>query len=261
MNTLEQNHTDQQEQNLQRRIERLETLYANKIKELDKFAYIASHDLKEPLNTILSFAKILKAGYADKLDERGEKCIHYIDEAVLRLIERINALRSLSKVGRDIVLDEVNILDIVRHSIENLEQENPAFKAEFELPENKAIVGPETELILFFEELIRNAQKFQDPASSPSIKISVQENAKYHLISVQDNGIGIPEKHYEKIFELFQQLHNRGDYPGIGTGLTKCKKVAELHNGFLEVQSTLGEGSTFTLGIDKSLSPTQTNQE
>jgi|GEM_PF-1432640 len=223
-------------------------------KELEQFAYIASHDLQEPLRTINGFMEVFRKDYQGKLGDAGEQYINFMLEAVNRMRSLITGLLEYSRIGRSSRLTQVDLDGLLKHLLTDLDaviQKNGAtVKVNGPLP---TVNGYEVELRMVFQNLISNAIKFRKPDVPPTVTISVQEKRTEWLFSVQDNGIGIDEKFYDTIFKLYQRLHSRDEYEGSGIGLTHSRKVIELHHGRIWVESKPNEGSTFYFTISKML--------
>ena len=215
--------------------------------DLEQFAYVASHDLKEPIRMVSSFAMLLDRKYKDKLDAEGDEIIGYITEGANRMQELVDDLLAYSRIGRtdpkkDSLVDCNQIIEIVKANLlETIENSGAVITADH-LP---SIHGKEPELVRLFQNLIGNALKFKSPKLVPKISISVQKQKNQYLFSVKDNGIGIDPMFSEKIFVIFQRLHTREKYSGTGIGLAVCKKIVELHGGKIWVESTPGKGATF----------------
>jgi len=218
--------------------------------ELEQFAYVASHDLREPLRMISSYIQLFENKYKDMLDKNGLDFIHYIVDGSKRMHELINALLEYSRVGkREKELKTVDcneILETVKGNLEIIIEENDARIEYNNLPQVK---GDHMQLVRLFQNLITNAIKFKDQ-DPPFITINAQERSKDWLFSVSDNGIGIDEEHFKKVFLIFQRLHIRNQYAGTGIGLAVCKKIIERHGGTIWVESEeQSKGSTFLFTI------------
>jgi signal transduction histidine kinase len=217
--------------------------------ELEQFAYVASHDLQEPLRMITSYIQLLERRYKNNLDNNANDFISYIVDGANRMKQIINDLLALSRLnsrGKEFKL--VNIEKVIKNIVDDLESlinENGAKIICDYLPE---IIVDETQMVQLFQNLIINAIKFRrnDP---PIIKITARKKEIEWEFSVQDNGIGIKQEYYKKIFMIFQRLHSKEEYKGSGIGLAVCKKVVERHGGRLWVDSKFGEGSTFIFTI------------
>jgi light-regulated signal transduction histidine kinase (bacteriophytochrome) len=222
-----------------------------KNRELEQFVYIASHDLQEPLRAITSFAELLSDDYSQQLDETGQKSIRYITEASDRMSRLIKDLLDYSSIGRKQELVEVdcnNLLEEIKSNLLNAITESGAAINIGELPN---VTAYEIELRSLFQNLLSNAIKFRKPDVPPKICIEATSKGKFWQFEISDNGIGIDEKHKSKIFNIFQRLHNRKKYEGTGIGLSHCKKIVELHEGKIWVESQPDEGSTFYFTILK----------
>jgi PAS domain S-box len=217
----------------------------SKNKELEQFAYVASHDLQEPLRTTSSFVELIRKQYYGKLDATANKYIDYIMQASDRMKTLIKDLLDYSRIGREKNTEQVDcnvVLEEVLADLNKVIRENKARITAGSLP---VVTGFPTELKLLFQNLISNSIKFQKPGIAPVIDISSKkENGHWHF-SFSDNGIGIDKQYQQRIFVIFQRLHNRSVYEGSGIGLAHCKKIVELHGGRIWVESNAGEGSTF----------------
>lgn len=217
--------------------------------ELEQFASAASHDLKEPLLAITIGLKLLKKRYEDKLDSEGDTFIaETIDEA-MRMQTLISDMLSYARLGTNgkpfVPTDSTAILN---RSLANLRiplEQSDAVVTHDLLPE---VIADPIQLSQLLQNLINNAIKFRSE-EIPLIHISAERNEKEWVFSVSDNGIGIPAEYSERIFEIFQRLHNKKEYPGTGIGLATCKKIVERHGGRIWVKSEPGKGSTFYFTI------------
>jgi light-regulated signal transduction histidine kinase (bacteriophytochrome) len=219
--------------------------------ELERFAYVASHDLQEPLRMVSSYTQLIEKRYKGKLDLDADDFIGYVIDGVNWMQALINALLIYSRVGtqaKEFELTDCN--NVVSRALFNLQvaiEENKAKVTYDHLPVVKA---DSSQLEQLFQNLISNAIKFHGE-KSPSVHISVKENNGVWVFSVQDNGIGIDSQFKERIFEIFQRLHSRREYPGTGIGLAICKKIIERHGGNIWVESATGKGAVFYFTIPK----------
>jgi signal transduction histidine kinase len=213
--------------------------------ELKEFAYVASHDLTEPLRTISGFVQLLQQRYEGKLDESADEFIGFIVEGTERMKALIEDLLSYSRTGRaELVRTRVDLNDTVNRAIGALAAAISEADADLEIDPLPVVGGDQGQLSRLFENLISNAIKFRGERK-PLVKVrSELRGGAWHL-SVSDNGIGIEERHRERIFNVFQRLHGAGEYAGTGIGLSICKKVVERHGGRIWVEETPGGGSTF----------------
>ncbi|KUI00092.1 histidine kinase [Mycolicibacterium acapulense] len=224
--------------------------------ELEQFAYVASHDLQEPLRKVASFCQLIEKRYGDKLDERGVEYIRFAVDGAKRMQVLINDLLTFSRVGRlgsteaDVDLDAVlaDAIDNVSASIEESGAE--VVRTGEPLP---TVKGDPTLLTMLWQNLIGNAVKFRRPDAAPRIVIdcAVGEGTREGawLFTVTDNGIGIPEEFAEKVFVIFQRLHGREVYTGTGIGLALCKKIVEHHGGNIWIDTGHTEGTRFRFTI------------
>lgn len=221
--------------------------------ELEQFAYVASHDLQEPLRKVASFCQLLEKRYGDKLDERGKQYIDFAVDGAKRMQGLINDLLTFSRVGR--ITDRTEstglgqTLDKAMTNLSTaIDDTTTRIRRPEELPE---IVGDPTLLTMLWQNLIGNAIKFHAPDRAPEIEITCEpaEEDDAWLLSVSDNGIGIAPEFAEKVFVIFQRLHNREEYSGTGIGLAVCKKIVEYHGGriWIDTDYTAGTRFCFTL--------------
>ncbi len=217
--------------------------------ELEQFAYIASHDLQEPLRKVGSYMELVTERYRELLDQDGREFIDYAVDGARRMKIMINDLLVYSRVGtRGNPFASTDTVQVMKDVLDDLEltiQDNNARITFDSLP---VVTADESQLQQLFRNLIGNAVKYrgQDP---PRIHVSAQRSNRAWRFSVQDNGIGIETRFFERIFQIFQRLHGPGRYNGTGIGLAVCKKIVERHGGSIEVESTPGQGSTFHFTI------------
>lgn len=217
--------------------------------ELNDFAYVVSHDLKAPLRGITSLSEWLLADYGEEFDEEGKKMVNLMISRVQRLHQLIDDILKYSRVGRaKVEKKDVNLNEVVSELIEVLNiPENIKVEIPNQLPTIKC---DKTRIEQLFQNLISNAIKFIDKPEG-LIKISCVDEGKYYKFSVADNGIGIESQHFEKIFQLFQKLTSLQDSDSTGVGLALVKKIVELHDGKVWVESEIGVGSNFVFTIKK----------
>ncbi|MFC5471289.1 ATP-binding protein [Cohnella suwonensis] len=218
--------------------------------ELEQFAYVASHDLQEPLRMVASYVQLLEKRYKGQLGQDADDFIHYAVDGAHRMQNLINDLLAYSRV--ETKRREFKAVDcevVLRHVLANLQtamQESDAVLTHDALP---TIIADPTQMAQLIQNLLGNAIKFRDPGRAPKIHIGVERQKEEWLFSVRDNGIGIDPKYRDKIFLIFQRLHNKTKYPGTGIGLSICKKIVERHGGKIWVESVLGESTTFIFKI------------
>jgi PAS domain S-box-containing protein len=217
--------------------------------DLEQFAYIASHDLQEPLRMVSSYLQLLERRYQDQLDADAREFIAYAVDGATRMQALINALLSYSRVGtRGKPFEPTDCAIILDRVLVNLKvaiEESDAVVTHDPLP---TVMADGVQLTQVFQNLIANAIKFHGERR-PEVHIGAQHTDAEWLLSVRDNGIGIDPQHYERIFVIFQRLHSREEYPGAGIGLAICKKIVERHGGRIWVESQPGAGSTFYFTI------------
>ena len=229
------------EQELARKVAEL----ARSNRDLEQFAYVASHDLQEPLRMVASYTQLLAERYRGKLDESAEKYISYAVEGAQRMQALIQDLLAFSRVGRNgsgpAAIDCNAALDQALQNLQSAIQESHAVVKHDPLP---IVTADRTQLVQLFQNLIGNAIKFRGDAA-PAISITAAKDTTVWTFAVVDNGIGIAPEHRDLIFVLFQRLHTRTEYAGNGIGLAICKKIVEQHGGRIWVESETGHGSVF----------------
>lgn len=222
--------------------------------QLQHFAYIASHDLQEPLRTITSFIQLLARRYQNKLDKDAGEFIAFIIDGAQRMQRLINDLLEYSRVGSQgapfVVFEAGSALRAAEMNLKKRIEESGAEITHDPLP---AITGDETQIMQVFQNLLSNAIKFRGD-EPPRIHVACAEAPMEWEFHVADNGIGIDGQFFERIFEIFQRLHGRDAYSGTGIGLAVCKKIVERHGGRIGVTSEPGRGSCFSFTIKKDLS-------
>jgi signal transduction histidine kinase len=215
--------------------------------ELEQFAYVASHDLQEPLRKVTSFCQMIERRYSGQLDERGEQYIHFAVDGAKRMQALINDLLAFSRVGRlERPHELVDVGELVAHASSSLglaiEDANATVEVRGPLP---AVYGERTLLGLVFQNLISNAIKFRGD-EPPRVELSARRDGEMFEFTVADNGIGIDPEYADRIFVIFQRLHARDAFEGTGIGLTMCRKVIEHHGGQIWLEASRnGTGSTF----------------
>jgi PAS domain S-box-containing protein len=221
-------------------------------KELEQFAYVASHDLQEPLRMVTSFTQLLERRYKNKLDKEADEYIGFIVEGSKRMKYLINDLLEFSRLNTqsrefESVLLKITLEDVLRNLTASITENNAQITHD-PLP---AIRGDPSQINQLLQNLITNAIKFHGD-EPPKIHISAEESNGEWIIAVSDEGIGIDPEHQEQIFRIFKRLHTREEYAGTGIGLAICKRIIDKHNGQIWVESELGKGSTFYFTIPKN---------
>ena len=234
---------------LEKQVEKRTAELAKSNAELEHFAYVASHDLREPLRMITSFLQLLERRYSDKLDQDAKEFIGFAVDGAKRLDDMIIDLLEYSKVTRkEIELKNVDSENVLKETLVNLK---------VQIDENNAIItydpliivkGDEKLLIQLFQNLIGNAIKYRSK-NNPQIHISTIKEDNHYKFSIKDNGIGIDTEHLDRIFTIFQRLHTKEKYEGTGIGLAIAQKIVYQHGGQIWAESELGKGSTFYFTI------------
>jgi light-regulated signal transduction histidine kinase (bacteriophytochrome) len=229
--------------------------YAQDLKEsnedLENFAFVASHDLQEPLRIVASYIQMFAKRYKESTDANVNKYITYIVDNVGRMQEMINGLLEYSRIGKkNQTYHRLEASRACDRAISNLELAINKKLASVTRDELPMVWGNETEWTQVFQNLIGNAIKYCD--KKPLIHIGVKDDADYWTFFIKDNGIGIEKQYCEQIFDVFKRLHTKAEYPGTGIGLSICKKIVEKNGGQVWVESIPGEGSTFFFTMSKS---------
>lgn len=214
--------------------------------ELKKFAYVASHDLQEPLNQVANYVQLLEMRYDNALDDDAKDFINFAVDGVGLMQTLIDDVLAYSKVDvKGIECELTAVEESLAQAIANLRGRIAETSADITYDPMPTMVADGTQLMQLFQNLIGNAIKFRRPDQRPKVHISVERTEESWLFGVKDNGIGIDPQFHDRIFVIFQRLHTRDEYPGSGMGLAICKKIVECHRGQIWVESTFGEGATF----------------
>ncbi|NRA48647.1 MAG: PAS domain-containing protein [Phaeodactylibacter sp.] len=238
----------------QRKLEEVQK-YAQELKvknkELEQFTFVASHDLQEPLRTIRSYSGLLIKRYSDHFDEDGKQFLEFISNASLRMSNLIKGLLEYSQIGRDREASIVDLNTLVGEVLQDLHSSIYSNHAKIEVGPMPTLQGYNLELRQLIQNLLGNAIKFHKPGEPPIVIFKAEEQADYWKFMIQDNGIGINPIYQEKIFTIFQRLHQTHDFEGTGIGLAHCKKIVEMHHGRIWLKSDEGEGATFFFTLKK----------
>jgi len=219
-------------------------------RDLQEFAYVASHDLQEPLRKVLAFGDRLASKYAAVLDETGLDYLKRMRDASQRMQNLINDLLSLSRIStRAQPFTAVDLKMLAQEALSDLENQIERTQGRVEIRDLPTLEADPTQMHQLLQNLIGNALKFHDEKSPPLIKVSAQSLEKECRISVEDNGIGFDIQYLDRIFKPFQRLHNREEFEGSGMGLAVCRRIVERHGGSITATSAPGEGSTFIVTL------------
>ncbi len=218
--------------------------------ELEQFAYIASHDLQEPLRMVASYTQLLERRYAGQMDETAREFIGYAVDGARRMQQFITGLLKYSRVGTDTLApEEVDLREAFENALANLRMAVEESGASVEARDLPVVLGDERQLTQLFQNLVGNALKFRKAGVAPRIEVWAEREGEAWRVSVRDNGIGLDPKFAERVFIIFQRLHTRDEYEGTGLGLAICKKIVERHGGRIWVESKAGEGATFAFTL------------
>jgi len=226
-------------------------------RDLEQFAYVASHDLQEPLRMVATYTQLLAERYQGKLDADADKYIHYAVDGALRMQKLVQDLLAFSRVGRQgLTLENADINVVLDRALKNLEAAIQGSGAVVDHAQLPLVIADGSLLVQVFQNLIGNALKFRG-SEPPLIRVNADLKGKEWVFSVADNGIGIAAEHAESVFAIFRRLHTRAEYPGNGIGLSICKKIIEQHGGRIWVESELGHGSIFQFTLPIKPTPKQ----
>ena len=213
--------------------------------ELRQFAYVASHDLQEPLRMVTAFGQLLRSKLANRLDSEEQEWLGYVIEGGIRMQDLVNDLLDYSRIESQArPFQNVELRDAVSTAVTNLRQSIKDTGAKITLDQLPTVVADGPQIVQLLQNLISNGIKFHDQPP-PRIHVTAEQRDKDWLISVRDHGIGIEPRYLECIFDFFKRVHSRDRFPGTGIGLPICKRVVERHGGRIWVESTPGQGSEF----------------
>lgn len=223
-----------------------------KNQELEQFAYVASHDLQEPLRMVSSFMEKIDQKYADVLDEKGKTYLHFAVDGSKRMRKMIIDLLEYSRFQRSIQEAEwINLNEILKVEVETFQEEIESINATLIVDQMPSILAPKSAIIRLFQNLISNSIKYRKPEVPLLIEITVEEKENEYIFSVKDNGIGIDEKYQSKVFTIFQRLHREDEISGSGLGLAICKKVVTDLGGNIWFESNSVDGTKFLFNLPK----------
>jgi PAS domain S-box-containing protein len=225
----------------------------NQNSELEQFTYITSHDLQEPLLTLMSFSDLLIEEYSDSLDDEAKLYIEFINKSAGRMRALVTGLMEYARIGKRDEVKEIDCNLVINDILLDLSVKIKNTKTNIIVENLPKIRGYETYIRLLFQNLISNAIKFNKEGTKSEIKIECLETDKEWDFSIADNGIGISEKYINQVFIIFKRLNNDSLYKGYGIGLAHCKKIVDIHHGEIKVKSKLGLGSTFSFTISKNI--------
>jgi two-component system sensor histidine kinase/response regulator len=214
--------------------------------ELEQLAYVASHDMQEPLRMVASYLQLVAQRYQGRLDADADEFIGYAVDGAKRMQALINDLLAYSRIGTKArPFEPTDCNAVVKTALAQLRIAIDESGAEVAVGALPTVPGDATQLLQLFQNLIGNAIKFRGGGRPPKVDVSAEPHADGWCFAVRDNGIGIAPEYFERVFVLFQRLHGRTEYAGTGIGLAICKKIVERHGGRIWVESTPGEGAVF----------------
>jgi light-regulated signal transduction histidine kinase (bacteriophytochrome) len=230
--------------------------------ELRQFAFVASHDLQEPLRSITSFCNLLKEDYQGQLDSQADDYVERIVNGARRMKALVTDLLAYSRVQREeqVAPGPVNFQEVVNDALTNLQGAIADAKAEIVVGHLPTIAGDRVQLVQLMQNLIGNAIKYRSD-QRPRIEIGARSKGEEWEFFVRDNGIGVAPEHHQQIFEIFKRLHGREKYPGTGIGLAVCKKIVQRHGGAIGLESQLGAGCEFRFTIQTQAEDAEHDRE
>jgi signal transduction histidine kinase len=218
--------------------------------DLTHFAYVASHDLQEPLRTVGSYAGLLAKRYQGQLDAQADKYIGFIVGGAKRMQNMVQDLLMYSRTGtQQFIFSRVDLDEVLAAVQQNLRLAIAESHGQIIAEPLPTLEGDESKLTMVLQNLVSNGLKFRHPDRPPAIRVSARKEGHDWVMTVQDNGIGFDQQYSDRIFVIFQRLHQVGEYPGTGIGLAICKRIVEGHGGHIWAHSTRGEGSTFSFSV------------
>jgi len=221
---------------------------------LEEFAFIASHDLQEPLRMVTSYLELLVTRYRERLDADANEFVGFALEGAARMASLIEGLLNYSRAGGQMTMEPTNSSEALRQALENLQSAIASTGARVTSDSLPTVTADQRQLVQLFQNLIGNAMKFRRHPP-PEVHVSCERAEQGWVFSVRDNGIGIESRHLDRIFMVFRRLHGHHEYPGTGIGLSICRKIVERHGGGIWVDSVPGEGSVFHFSIPDALQP------
>ena len=214
-------------------------------RELEQFAYVASHDLQEPLRMVSSYVALLGRRYDGQLDDRADKYIHFAVDGANRMQRLIHDLLAYSRVGtRGGELTPTDTAAVLGETLSNLEVAIGESEAEVVYSDLPSVMGDPSQLRQLFQNIIGNALKFRSE-NRPCVQLAAKRDGDQWTFSIRDNGVGFDQRYAERVFGVFKRLHRNADIPGTGIGLAICQRIIDRHGGRIWAESKLGEGSCF----------------
>ena len=217
--------------------------------QLKQFAYIASHDLKEPVRVIYSFSQLLMKEFNGRLQPKEKQYFDYIVDAADRMKRMVGDLLEVAQLGQPIEEEDVDLNDVMEDVVKLSGLLVEETGAEINYAELPVISANYNQMVRLFQNLVSNAVKFRKEDEKPIINITCRLEDGYAIVEVEDNGVGIDPKNHESIFYIFKRLNNAKKAPGTGIGLSICKKIVENHDGKIWLESEMGKGTTFFIQL------------
>jgi len=227
--------------------------------DLEQFAYVASHDLSEPLRKVTNFCQLLERQYADQLDDRARQYMAFMVDGARRMQALINDLLDFSRVGRSTeTFVPVDLNLSLARALTNLDEPIAESGAQVQHGDLPTVPGDPTLLTALLQNLLANSVKYRSPDRPPQIRVSAEQQGDLWRVGVDDNGIGIDPQYANRIFTIFQRLHLRGEYGGTGIGLALCRKIVEFHKGRIWLAEKPEPGARFQCTLPTTQAPLET---
>lgn len=236
----------------ERNLEKIAEDLSRSNKELEEFAYVASHDLREPLHVVSTFSDLLERRAKETLDDDSKRYIQFIRDGIFQARTLIRELLEYSRIGQEKSFEPVDIASVIKETMNHMKISIQKYEARIRFGKLPVIRANRIEMGQLFQNLISNSIKYRSKRT-PDIRISFKETNLNWIFSVKDNGIGIDKEFHERVFAMFQRLHSKSDHSGSGIGLAICKKIIEHHGGKIWLESKRGRGTTFHFTISRSL--------
>lgn len=242
---------------LERRVDERTEAYRQSNEDLERFAYVASHDLQEPLRMVSSYMELLEDEHVEQLDDDAREYVRYAADGARRMQVLLDDLLAYSRAqSRELVPEPIPAEEAFEAALDNLALRISETSATITHDPLPVVSFDRTQLVQLFQNLISNALRFAKAGETPRVHVGAQRNGEEWVISVRDEGVGFDMKFKERVFDLFKRLHKRGAYEGTGIGLAICKKVVERHGGEIDVVTAPGEGTTFRVRLPRVMEGT-----
>ncbi len=245
-------HDVQALKDVEQSLQRAHALLEQRFLAQQRFIHILSHDLREPINTIVNFASLLREHHAPQLPPQAQRWLGFVNAGGRRMCDLLDDLLGLMRLERSLPeFADVALDDVLQDVLDDLQSACTAARAQVERHPLPCVRGERSLLRVLLQNLVANALKFSRPGQPPRIRVFAEETADAWKVCVEDNGIGIPQAKLDAVFELFARLHPRSAFEGNGMGLAICRRIAQMHGGSIHVDSALGIGSAFRIALPR----------